>query len=248
MVIWKGGLTPLGERAASSHTGSMAGEAGIWEGALSQAGAASVQGLDEMMDTLVALKYLKQNCRRIALLGGGGAIGVFSSDLAHGLGLEIPRFSPETQKRLKKFFPTPGNSMLNPLDTGSPALPAETIQALAEEILIREPVDVLIIIMLLRTLEVELPLFYRMNGQEPPPSGSYLGGLVETLSGLKKKTGKDVVMVFDNRAHMEEDVEVEAVSRKIRRRFQAEGIPVYPSVERALRGICHASTLAGDRS
>jgi len=248
VVIWKGGLTPLGERAASSHTGSMAGEAGIWEGALSQAGAASVQGLDEMMDTLVALKYLKKNCRRIALLGGGGAIGVFSSDLAHGLGLEIPRFSPETQKRLKKFFPTPGNSMLNPLDTGSPALPAETIQALAEEILIREPVDVLIMIMLLRTLEVELPLFYTMNGQEPPPSGSYLGGLVETLSGLKKKTGKDVVMVFDNRAHMPEDVEVEAVSRKIRRRFQAEGIPVYPSVERALRGMRHASTLAGDRS
>jgi len=242
VVIWKAGLTPLGGRAALSHTGSMAGEARVWEGALVQAGAASVQGLDEMMDTLAALNYLKKGGRRIALLGGGGAIGVFSSDLAHRMGLEIPTFSRDTQERLKKFFPTPGNSVANPLDTGSPALPPETIQALAGEVLKREPVDVLIVILLLRTLEVEVPSFFEMNGQKPPPSGAYLGGLVETLSGLKKETGKDIVMVFENRAYLQEDVRVEAVSREMRRRFQSRGIPVYPSTDRALRGIWHAST------
>lgn len=241
VVIWKSGLTPLGGRAALSHTGSMGGEAKVWDGALSQAGAASVQGLDEMMDTLAAIKYIKTACQRIALLGGGGAIGVFSSDLAHRRGLEIPTFSKETQKRLRKFFPAPGNSMANPLDTGTPALPVETVQALAHEVLTREPVDVLIIIMLLRTLEVELPLFYRMNGMEPPPVGSYLKSLVGTLAGLKKETGKEVVMVLDNRAYMPEDVTVETVSREMRGLFQAQGIAVYPSTERALRGISHAS-------
>ena len=242
VVIWKGGLTPLGGRAAMSHTGSMGGEAKVWDGALSQAGAASVQGLDEMMDTLAALKYLKAPCQRIAFLGGGGAIGVFSSDLAYRWGLEVPTFSLETQKRLREFFPTPGNSMANPLDTGTPALPVETLQALAREILTREPVDVLIIIMLLRTLEVELPSLFKLNGTEPPPRGSYLKSLVGTLARLKEETGKEVVMVFDNRAHMPEDVAVEAVSREMRSLFQAEGIPVYPSAERALRGIWHAST------
>jgi len=49
-------------------------------------------------------------------------------------------------------------------------------------------------------------------------------------------------MVFDNRAYMPEDVAVEAVSREMRSLFQAEGIPVYLSAERALRGIWHAST------
>ena len=242
VVIWKGGLTPLGSRAALGHTGSMGGETRVWKGALTQAGAASVQGLDEMLDTLVALKYLKNRGPRIALLGGGGAIGVFSSDLAQQWGLQIPTFSHDTQKRLKKFFPTPGNSMANPLDTGSPALPAETIKALAEEILTREPVDVLIIIMLLRTLEIEVPAFYKMNGVEPPPGGSYLQGLVKPLADLKKETGKDVVMVIENRAHLPEEVEVEAVSRNVRKKFQDEGIPVYLSVERALRGIYHALT------
>ena len=241
LVIWKGGLTPLGGRAALSHTGSMGGETKVWDGALAQAGAASVQGLDEMMDTLAALKYLKTACRRIALLGGGGALGVFSSDLAHRYGLKIPTFSRETQKRLRKFFPAPGNSMANPLDTGSPALPVETVKALAREILTRETVDVLIIIMLLRTLEVDIPSFYRMNGMEPPPVGSYLRSLVKTLAGLKKETGREVVMVLDNRAYMPEDLTVEAVSREMRGLFQAEGIAVYPSTERALRGIWHAS-------
>jgi acyl-CoA synthetase (NDP forming) len=242
VVIWKGGLTPLGGRAAMSHTGSMGGEAKVWDGALSQAGAVPVQGLDEMMDTLSALKYLKTPCQRIALLGGGGAIGVFSSDLAYRWGLKVPTFSSETQKRLREFFPTPGNSMANPLDTGTPALPIETLLSVAREILIREPVDVLIIIMLLRTLEVELPSLFKSNGLEPPPSGSYVKSLIGTLAGLKKETGKEVVMVFDNRAYMPEDVGVEAVSREVRRLFQTEGMPVYSSAERALRGLRHAST------
>lgn len=245
VVVWKSGITPLGGRAAMSHTGSMVGEAKIWNGALSQAGAAYVQGLDEMMDTLVAIKYLKPGCRKIALLGGGGAIGVFSSDLAYKWGLEVPTFSRETQKKLREFFPTPGNSMANPLDTGSPALPAETIKDLASEVITREPVDVLIIILLLRTLEVEMPSFFKMNGVEPPPPGSYLKSLIKTLSQLKHKTGKDIIMVLENRARAIEELPVEAVSRELRALFQAEGIPVYPSAERAVRGISNALRAVG---
>jgi acyl-CoA synthetase (NDP forming) len=243
VVIWKAGLTPLGSRATLSHTGSMGGEAEVWDGVLAQAGAVSVQGLEEMMDSLVAIKYLRNGGRRIALLGGGGAIGVFSSDLAHRWGLRVPTFSRETQGRLRTYFPAPGNSMANPLDTGTPALPLETLLALAEEILTREPLDVLIIVLLLRTLEADLPAFFRMSGQEPPPSGSYLQGLVGPLSQLKRETAKDVVMVFDNNAYLPEDIGVEAVSRKMQERFQNAGIPVYPSTERALRGISRTQLL-----
>jgi acyl-CoA synthetase (NDP forming) len=239
VIVWKAGLTPLGRRAARSHTGSMAGGAGIWEGVLRQAGAAPVQGLDEILDALVALNYLKNIGPRIAFVGGGGAIGVFSSDLASRWGLEVPVFSPETRKRLRRYFPTPGNSMMNPLDTGSPALPVEIITALCKEILVREPIDILIVVMLLRTLEVEMP-FYMMTSPEPPVSGTYLRALIEPLAGLKRETGKEVVMVFDNRAQLAAEAGVEAVSRGVRDRFQDAGIPVYPSTQRALRGIHHA--------
>jgi len=240
VVVWKGGVTALGRRAALSHTGSMGGEVRLWDGVLVQGGAAPVQGLDEILDSLVALNYLKKIGPRIALLGGGGAIGVFSSDLAHKWGLEVPAFSSETRKRLRQFFPTPGNSMRNPLDTGSPALPAETFVALAKEVLAREPVDVLIMVMLMRTLEVIMPAFHVMYGLKPPPSGSYLGGLVKPLGEIKKDTGKEVVMVLDNRTQLPEETGVEAVSREMRKEFHHAGIPVYPSTERALRGIHHA--------
>lgn len=239
VIVWKAGLTPFGGRAALSHTGSVAGKTGIWDGVLSQAGAAPVQGLDEILDTLVALYYLKNIGPRIAFLGGGGAIGVFSSDLASRWGLDVPVFSAETRKRLRSFFPTPGNSMMNPLDTGSPALPVETIKALCQEVLVKEPIDILIVAMLLRTLEVEMP-FYTMKDPQPESKGSYLKALVEPLAALKRKTGKEVVMVFDNRAHQSVEAGVEAVSREMRDRFQRAGIPVYPSTERALRGIHRA--------
>ncbi|MBW1783633.1 MAG: CoA-binding protein [Deltaproteobacteria bacterium] len=240
VVVWKAGLTPLGGRAAKSHTGSLAGEARMWDGVLSQAGAAPVQGLDEILDTLVALTYLKNIGPRIALVGGGGAIGVFSSDLASRWGLDVPVFSQETRKRLRRFFPTPGNSMMNPLDTGSPALPVETITALCTEVLAGEPIDVLIVVVLLRTIEVEMQALYAAGSLETVSGGRYLRGFIEPLAQLKRETGKEVVMVFDNRAHLSKEAGVEAISREVRDQFQAAGIPVYPSTERALRGIHHA--------
>jgi acyl-CoA synthetase (NDP forming) len=240
VVIWKAGLTPLGTRATLSHTGSMGGTAKIWQGALAQAGAVPVQGMEEMMDALTAIKYLKNVGPRISLLGGGGAIGVFSSDLAHRFGLDIPSFSQKTQKILRTYFPVPGNSMVNPLDTGTPALPIDIVKAVTREILTREPIDVLIVILLLRTLEADMPIFYKMSGAEPPPKGSYLKALLGSLVKLKEETGKDVAMVFDNKAYLPEDVFVEAVSRELQEKYQKAGIPVYDSVDRALRGISRA--------
>jgi acyl-CoA synthetase (NDP forming) len=237
VIIWKAGLTPLGGQAALSHTGSMAGEAKIWGAALAQAGAIAVQGLDEIIDTLMAIKYLKNPGRRIALIGGGGAIGVFSCDLAHRWGLQLPRFSPETQRRLRKHFPTPGNSMANPLDTGSPVIPVEIIKNSIREVLTSEPVDIIIMILLLRSLEVEVQAFMDMIGLQPPARGIYLKEMLDVLSDLKNKTGKDIVAVFENRARLIKDVAVEKVSREMRSAYHARGIPVFPSTERALRGI-----------
>jgi len=244
VIIWKGGLTPLGGQATMSHTGSLGGEGRIWEGALNQIGSIAVEGLEEMIDTLIALTYLKHRGRRIALVGGGGAIGVFSSDLAYRWGLEIPPFSTATQKRLRDLFPTPGNSVLNPLDTGTPALPLALLNPMIEEILVKEPIDTMVLIMLLHALEVVSPTVMKKVGITPPPRGSYFESLLETLSRLKEKTGKDIVLVFQNRARLIENIEVESVFRTVSRQYQEAQIPVYTEPERALRGIRNAARMA----
>ncbi|MCJ7772662.1 MAG: CoA-binding protein [Desulfobacterales bacterium] len=243
IVIWKGGLTPLGSRATKSHTGSMGGESKIWQGVFEQTGAIAVLGLDEMIDTLKALTYLKSRGRRITLTGGGGAIGVFSSDLAYQWGLEIPAFSEETQQRLRKYFPNPGNSMVNPLDTGTPALPLETLTGAVKEILVNEPIDIMVLIMLMHPLEVVSRAYFKMHNMDPLPRGFYLDGLLEVLSQLKKETGKDIVVVMENRAYRMEDIEVESALREMRKKYQTSGIPVYPNTERALKGIKNASIM-----
>lgn len=238
VLIWKGGLTPLGARATLSHTGSLGGESSIWEGAMSQAGALSVSGLDEIVDTLSGLVYLNSRGKKIAIVGGGGAIGVYSSDLAHTWGLDIPKFSRETQNRLREFFPTPGNSVVNPLDTGTPMFPLEWLNGMIREILIKEPVDIMVLMMLLQPLEVIAPAFMEMAGIQPPSAGGeYLDSLLGSVSELKKETGKDIVLVLENRTYRAEDIRVEAIKRRVASAYQKQGIPVFSSAERALRAI-----------
>ena len=240
VVVWKAGLTPLGNRAAQSHTGSLAGGKAIWDGVLAQAGASSIQGLDEAVDALTAHYYLNNPGPRIAVVGGGGAIGVFSCDLASQSGLDLPRFSDATRRNLRRHFPTPGNSMANPLDTGSPVVPVETMQASIQEIALNEPIDVVVVILLLRPLEKEVRSFMEMMGMDAPPPGAYLEQLLGCLMEIKQETKKDIAVVMENRAGQPEDIEVEATLRKMRDSYQSKGFPVFPSAERALRGIRHA--------
>lgn len=237
LIVWKAGLTEPGSRATESHTASLAGDENIWKGVLEQTQAIPVQGLDELMDALVAIRYLRYPGKKIALVGGGGAIGVFSCDLSARLGLVLPEFSNETQKELRSYFPTPGNSMKNPLDTGSPIVPGDVLKNSLETILSSEPIDTLVMVFLLRPLEVEMPTFLKMTGIPTSPPGAYLKEMLPILTRLRKVYGKDIVAVFENRAGAIDDVHVEETARIMRKAYQEGGIPVFPNVERALRGI-----------
>jgi len=165
---------------------------------------------------------------------------VFSCDLASQWGLDLPRFSDTTRKNLRKHFPTPGNSMANPLDTGSPVVPVETIKASIREIVLNEPIDIVVMILLMRPLELEVRRFMEMAGMEAPPPGIYLEQLLETLMEIKQETGKDIAVVMENRAGQKEEIDVETTMRRMRDRYQSHGFPVFSSAQRALRGISHA--------
>jgi len=239
VVIWKGGLTPLGSRATQSHTGSLGGEAAIWNGALSQAGAVMVQGIEEMADTLAALKYLRTRGNRIAVVGGGGAIGVFTSDLAHRYGLQIPTFTPETQAWLKQGFPTPGNSVLNPLDTGTPVFPLNILIPMIERIMRTEAIELVVVVTLLHAVTRPLSAFVEL-GNPTPPNAEYLESLLDAACRLNGEMGKEIIIVLEN---WSEDVEMEALSNKMRLRFQDKGILVFTSSERALMAIRNVSQI-----
>jgi acetyl-CoA synthetase (ADP-forming)/acetyltransferase len=118
VVILKGGRTDEGARAANSHTGSLAGSLQIFDAAVRQAGAVRVDRMEELVDTAVAFRYLRDlPGPRAGIVGGGGGYSVLASDEVGAYGLEMPALPEETQRRLFEFTPVAGTSMRNPVDT-----------------------------------------------------------------------------------------------------------------------------------
>jgi len=72
--------------------------------------------------------------------------------------------------------------------------------------------------------------------------------LLPVLERLKKKSNKEIITVFENRAKTVADVAVEKTSRIMRKAYQSRGIPVFSNVERALRGIHHAVSYTSTKS
>ncbi len=118
-IILKGGLSAAGARAASSHTGSLAGDMQIFEALCRQAGALRAETMDELHDMVVAVTtgLGKVRGRGVALVGGGGGFAVLSADAIAAAGLDTPWLPEATQEKLREFIPIAGTSVRNPVDT-----------------------------------------------------------------------------------------------------------------------------------
>lgn len=105
VIVWKSGRSSVGSRSASSHTGSLAGNATVFDAMAKQAGMIHASDLDELIDMMVGFSCpVYPNGKRIALLceSGGGAVS--GGDAAEKYGLELPTLSPEAQKKLVEIL------------------------------------------------------------------------------------------------------------------------------------------------
>jgi acyl-CoA synthetase (NDP forming) len=122
VVLWKVGLTPEGSRAASSHTGAMAGSSEIWEGIVQQGGGTAVAGMEAWIDTLMAFSLLPDALGdRVAIISGPGGLAVSAAEACGKEGLGLATLSPETESKLSGFIPKTGTSLKNPIDVGMTA-------------------------------------------------------------------------------------------------------------------------------
>lgn len=116
VLLLKGGRSQEGARATASHTASLAADDRIVEGAVRQAGAIRVSGIDELIATLKGFLWMPEPLGdRLAMVTYSGAQAIMSIDRASDLGLGLARFSPETQKRLSEVIATPSKAR-NPVD------------------------------------------------------------------------------------------------------------------------------------
>ncbi|MCX6006421.1 MAG: CoA-binding protein [Chloroflexi bacterium] len=132
VVIYKGGNSEAGLRAARSHTASLTSSVEVFKTLCRQVNTIQVDSIQEMIDALVALTYavpypVENN---IAVLGVGGGPTVEASDSMELAGLHLPPFSEQVNTELKKFLPVAGAIFANPLDATNLMFPNVIGQAL----------------------------------------------------------------------------------------------------------------------
>jgi acetyl-CoA synthetase (ADP-forming)/acetyltransferase len=132
VVIWKGGQTDIGARAAASHTGAMAGSFKIWKTFVTQAGGTFVTTSREFWSTLQLLSRIVPNQRlpqgnKMGIIVAGGGASVEMTDTFSNLGFDIPEFSSEIQTEIQEVFPDVNTSVRNPVDTGATGFLIDTI-------------------------------------------------------------------------------------------------------------------------
>ncbi|MGD0765106.1 MAG: GNAT family N-acetyltransferase, partial [Dehalococcoidia bacterium] len=145
IVAIKGGRTTAGSRAASSHTGALAGLDVAADALFRQAGVIRTDTLEEMFDiaNLLAHQPLPQG-RRVAILTNSGGPGILAADACERYGLNVPPASEATREKLRAFLPAAAG-LSNPFDLLAPAS-AEDYDRALRIVLEDDDVDSVIVI------------------------------------------------------------------------------------------------------
>jgi acyl-CoA synthetase (NDP forming) len=131
LIILKGGKSEVSQRAAATHSGSLAGAAEVIAAAFRQSGIVQVGSINELIDTVSVFsceRFVKKyrGGRRIGVLSGSGGECTLVSDAAASAGLEVPELAESTKKGLRETIADFGN-MNNPLDGTGAMFDDETI-------------------------------------------------------------------------------------------------------------------------
>ncbi|HOP08029.1 MAG TPA: acetate--CoA ligase family protein [candidate division Zixibacteria bacterium] len=130
IVAVKSGRTSLGAKAASSHTGALAGlDVGV-DALFEQTGVMRVDTVEELFDVANALsKQPVPKGNRVVVVTNAGGPGILATDALINHGMEMPALSESTVKKLKTFIPAEA-SFSNPMDMVAGAGPKEFKQTL----------------------------------------------------------------------------------------------------------------------
>jgi acetyl coenzyme A synthetase (ADP forming)-like protein len=116
IVVLKAGRTSMGARAASSHTGALAGNDKIYDDILRQSGVIRAPGLRDMLEYARAIPALATpKGENVVIITGAGGSGVLLSDAVVDNGLKLMTMPPDLDAAFRKFIP-PFGAAGNPVD------------------------------------------------------------------------------------------------------------------------------------
>jgi len=112
----KSGRTLAGRRAASSHTGALAGPDTAVDALCAQAGVIRTDTIEELFDVAMVLaNQPPPRGSRVAIVTNAGGPAIMAADACESHGLEVPPLADATVSALREFLP-PEASTKNPVD------------------------------------------------------------------------------------------------------------------------------------
>ncbi|CCO23570.1 acetate--CoA ligase family protein [Maridesulfovibrio hydrothermalis] len=116
VIMMKAGTTAAGARAASSHTGAIAGSDQACDAAFKQSGVIRVERLDELFNLAKAFSLQELPLGpNLGIVTNAGGPGILAADACGESGMRMPTFSPSTIGDLQRMLPGYA-SVYNPVD------------------------------------------------------------------------------------------------------------------------------------
>jgi acyl-CoA synthetase (NDP forming) len=217
LVVFKVGKTGAGARAALTHTASLVGDYEVYRAVFHQCGIVEAGSVQELVDYSVSLSMLPEvSGKRVAIVTNAGGVGAIAADEAQKAGLVVNPPGPEAQHRLRSVFRSENvasNAALgNPIDLTASASTDDFVRA-TREVLSSPGYDACLL----------LP-----THQTPAVDTSISGKLSRAVLESRKPVA---ICVIGN----------SELARRIHLEFMANGIPSFPTPERAVHALAAAA-------
>lgn len=123
IIVVKSGRSGAGARAASSHTGALAGADRAIDALLHQCGVLRAETVEEMFDLAMAFAHQPvPRGNRVAIVTNAGGPGIIIADACEANGLSVTGLTESTRARLATQLPEEA-SVQNPVDMIASATP-----------------------------------------------------------------------------------------------------------------------------
>lgn len=187
VVILKVGITQAGAKAASSHTGSLAGADIAYGAAFKRAGVIRAENFEALFDyaQAFAAQPLPRG-KRVAVITNAGGPGIMAADAAESIGLKMVTPSDKAKAALRKFLPAAA-SVNNPVDVigdAPPELYIESLKVLQEE----EDIDGIVVVVTPQNMTEPsrlAELLAATHNRKKPLLTTFMGG--EAVETAKEK-------------------------------------------------------------
>src|SRR5882724_5127652 len=168
VIVTKVGRSGAGERAAASHTASMAGWSAAYDAVFAKYGFIVSNDLDEAV-TIAAVLTTNPLPKgdRVAVLTVSGGGGIWGADTVSMQGLKVPELSPAAQAQIKQWMPSYGAAG-NPIDVTAQGASSGGLQKSIDLLAASDEVDAILVVV---SLSSEVRMSFKQAELQPVLAG-----------------------------------------------------------------------------